>query len=59
MTDGHAESNSIDATGPFTSTTAHNLMDGALAGLTVLDLTRVLTGPYGTMILGDFWGRDY
>lgn len=29
-------------------------MNKALAGLTVLDLTRVLAGPYGTMILGDF-----
>jgi formyl-CoA transferase len=26
---------------------------GALAGLKVIDLTRVLGGPYGTMILGD------
>lgn len=29
-------------------------MDSALAGLTVLDLSRVLAGPYGTMVLGDF-----
>ena len=29
-------------------------MDKALAGLTVLDLSRVLAGPYGTMVLGDF-----
>lgn len=27
---------------------------GALSGTTVLDLTRVLAGPYGTMIMGDF-----
>ncbi|HRJ41982.1 MAG TPA: CaiB/BaiF CoA-transferase family protein [Caldilineaceae bacterium] len=32
-------------------------MDKALADLTVLDLSRVLAGPYGTMILGDF-GAD-
>jgi len=29
-------------------------MNSALAGLTVLDLSRVLAGPYGTMVLGDF-----
>ncbi|RLT37081.1 MAG: CoA transferase [Chloroflexi bacterium] len=28
-------------------------MDKALADLTVLDLSRVLAGPYGTMVLGD------
>ncbi len=28
-------------------------MNSALAGLTVLDLSRVLAGPYGTMVLGD------
>ncbi|MFW6069177.1 MAG: CaiB/BaiF CoA transferase family protein [Chloroflexota bacterium] len=26
----------------------------ALSGITILDLTRVLAGPYGTMIMGDF-----
>lgn len=29
------------------------LTNSALAGLTVLDLSRVLAGPYGTMVLGD------
>lgn len=29
-------------------------MQGALSDLTVLDLSRVLAGPYGTMVLGDF-----
>jgi crotonobetainyl-CoA:carnitine CoA-transferase CaiB-like acyl-CoA transferase len=29
-------------------------MSGALSDLSVLDLSRVLAGPYGTMILGDF-----
>lgn len=32
-------------------------MPGALSDLLVVDLTRVLAGPYGTMILGDFGAR--
>ncbi|MFN8471319.1 MAG: CaiB/BaiF CoA-transferase family protein [Anaerolineae bacterium] len=32
-------------------------MPGALADLFVLDLTRVLAGPYGTMVLSDFGAR--
>ena len=30
---------------------------GPLAGVTVIDLTRALAGPYGTMLLGELGAR--
>ena len=32
-------------------------MDKALEGITVLDLSRMLAGPYATMLLGDMGAR--
>ena len=32
-------------------------MNGALSDLLILDLSRVLAGPYATMLLGDFGAR--
>jgi crotonobetainyl-CoA:carnitine CoA-transferase CaiB-like acyl-CoA transferase len=31
-------------------------MKGLLSGLRILDLTRMLAGPYGTMIFWGIWG---
>ena len=40
----------------MTVTTGSNLK-GALDGVTILDLTRVLSGPYCTMLLADMGAR--
>src|SRR3954454_23468002 len=50
---GKKEAGTVDEASPLTGGKALARGPGALAGLKVIDLTRVLGGPYCTMVLSD------